>query len=86
MSGATSDTQSSMLDRPYVRFPMAVAAVAMALLLHLAMEQYLGLVVPLFLTFYPAIMLVAVMAGFWPGILATTLSALSAQYWLVAPR
>ncbi len=65
---------------------MAVAAVAMALLLHLAMEQYLGLVVPLFLTFYPAIMLVAVMAGFWPGILATTLSALSAQYWLVAPR
>jgi len=82
MSGAPS----SMLDRPCVRFPMAVAAVAMGLFVHLAMEQYLGLVVPLFLTFYPAIMLVAVMTGFWPGILATALSVLSAQYWLVTPR
>ena len=80
------ETTKSPLDRFFLRIPLAVAAVAAALLLHLAMERYLGLVVPLFITFYPAVIVTAVTLGFWPGLLATALSALAAQYWLIAPR
>jgi K+-sensing histidine kinase KdpD len=40
---------------------------------------------PYFVTFYPAVLLVASIAGGGPGIVATILSALAADYWFIAP-
>jgi PAS domain S-box-containing protein len=37
------------------------------------------------MTFIPAILIVAYFGGFWPGLLATVLSALGATYFLVEP-
>jgi PAS domain S-box-containing protein len=38
-----------------------------------------------FITFYPAIMVAAIVGGFGPGILATCLSTLAVDYWLISP-
>jgi two-component system, sensor histidine kinase and response regulator len=39
----------------------------------------------LYVTFFPAILIVAYFGGFWPGLLATVLSALAATYFLIEP-
>ena len=49
------------------------------------MEKSLGHGLAPFLTFYPAVMLVALAAGVWPGLLATAVAALLAGYWLIPP-
>ncbi|MFC3711298.1 sensor histidine kinase [Sphingoaurantiacus capsulatus] len=38
-----------------------------------------------YLTFFPAIILTAFLAGTWPGILCAALSGLSAWYWFIPP-
>jgi len=40
---------------------------------------------PTYLVFYPAVMLVALLGGLWPGLLATGLAALLAAYWILPP-
>jgi len=40
---------------------------------------------PTYLTFYPAVMLVALLAGQWAGLVATALSALVVSYWVLPP-
>lgn len=61
------------------RYTLAVFVVALATLVRYALELRLGPSPP-FLLFVPAIILVAVLAGFGPGILATFLSAVSVAY------
>src|SRR5664279_609912 len=75
-----------MIDRPYVRFFIAPLIVVPAFLLRQSMVQYLGAELPLFITFYPAVMVVALLVGFWPGLLATVLASLMAGYWILPPR
>ena len=60
--------------------------VVAALFLRQAMERYFGIELPPFITFYPAIMIVALLAGFWPGLLATVLASLVVDYWIFPPR
>jgi PAS domain-containing protein len=74
-----------VIDKPFARYALAVVAVAAALLLRYALVQGLGLALPPFATFYPAIIIVAVLAGFGPGLLATALTALVADYFLLPP-
>jgi PAS domain S-box-containing protein len=57
---------------------LSAAAVVLALLLHRALEQLLGQMLPPYILLYPTITLVAIAWGFWAGILATLLSALAA--------
>src|SRR5208283_507712 len=38
------------------------------------------------LTFYPAVMIVALLAGLWPGVLATALASLVVNFWVVSPH
>jgi PAS domain S-box-containing protein len=38
-----------------------------------------------YITFYPAVMIMATVGGFWPGVLATLLSALCADYFFLEP-
>jgi len=73
------------LDRPFARYAMAVVAVAAASLLQYALVQGLGLTMPAFITFSPAIFIVAVLVGLGPGLLATALSAVIVDYFILPP-
>ncbi|MDD5675719.1 MAG: DUF4118 domain-containing protein [Chitinivibrionales bacterium] len=72
-------------QRTSVRFALAPVAVIAGLLVRLALTQWVGPGLPTYVTFYPPVMLVAVVAGFWPGVLATACASLAADYWLLAP-
>lgn len=74
-----------MKDRFYLRLILAVVIVGAASLLRHVMVESLGPSLPLYITFYPAVMLAALLAGFWPGMLAILLSALAADYWFLPP-
>jgi PAS domain S-box-containing protein len=50
------------------------------------MLKYLGLDLPTYLTFYPAVMLVSLLLGLWPGLLTTAVAALLAAYWVIPPK
>jgi PAS domain S-box-containing protein len=74
-----------VLNRPFARYTIAVVAVALALVWRLAMVSALHAELPTYLTFYPAVMLVALLAGQWAGLVATALSALVVSYWVLPP-
>jgi len=62
----------------------AVGIVAEAFALQFLLTMRVGQLPP-YLLFYPAVMITAMLAGMWPGILATTLSALVVDVWLLPP-
>src|SRR6266481_9829228 len=64
-----------------VAFSVAVLAPAISLLLRWLLWPVLGDSVP-HMTFFPAVMIAAYFGGFWPGLLATILSAAAANYFL----
>ena len=66
-----------------IRYAFAVVAILLATGLRFWLLRFGPL--PLFLTFYPAVLLVALLAGGGPAILATLLAALAADYWFLAP-
>ena len=68
-----------MAGRAY-RYGSAVVIVAMAAALHWRLAESFGPLPP-FITFYPAVLLVASLGGGGPGLVATVLSALAADYW-----
>jgi hypothetical protein len=57
------DISKDVLDRPFARYAMAVVVVAASFLLRYFLVQGLGLTMPTFITFFPAIIIVAVLAG-----------------------
>jgi PAS domain S-box-containing protein len=67
-----------------VRYAFAAAAVAIAGVLRWWLSQAFG-PLPAFITFYPAVLLVASVAGGGPGILASVLAALVADYAFLPP-
>ncbi len=67
-----------------VRYGFAVAVVAVATAARAWLEQHVG-PMPLFVTWYPAVLLVASIGGGGPGVVATLLAALAADYWFIAP-
>ena len=68
----------------FIDYLKSLAAVAVAVLLRIVFSGLFGNTAPYF-TFYPAVMLAAVLGGFWPGVFATALSALIINYWLLRP-
>ena len=68
-----------------LRYALAVVAVAAAMGLRVAMTAWLGSGLPSYITFYPAVMAVALLAGFGPGLWATVLAALATAYWVLPP-
>ena len=68
-----------------LRYGLAVAAVAAALGVRLALTSWFGPGLPAYITFYPAVMLVALLVGLGPGLLATALAGLIAAYWILPP-
>jgi PAS domain S-box-containing protein len=70
--------------RTVALYAFAVVVVALATGMRLWLEKAFG-PMPLFVTFYPAVALVATVAGGGPGIVATLLSAMAADYWSIEP-
>src|SRR5260370_21253857 len=60
-------------------YGVAVLAPAVSLLVRWPLWPVLGDAVP-HMTFFPAVMVAAYFGGFWPGLLATFLSAVAANY------
>ena len=79
------DTSRAVLEKPLARYTMAVLVVAASFFLRFAIVRYLGVSLPVYITFYPAIMLVAVVAGLGPGLFATALLALGTDYMILPP-
>ncbi len=76
--------RTAFLDKPIARYGVAVVAVIVAALLRLPFSGVLSDKAP-FITFYPAVMVVAMLCGFRAGVLATLLSALAADFWVLYP-
>ncbi len=79
---------SEARNRPWLNYGVAVLAVGLALLLQFVL-------VPLFggdpdsspfMLFFAAVMVAAWFGGLWPGLLATTLSALLSNYFFLFPQ
>ncbi|MEK6793988.1 MAG: ATP-binding protein [Spirochaetota bacterium] len=74
-----------LLARPYIRFGIALLAVGAGAMLRYFCTLWVGPGLPTYVTFFPAVMLAAIMGGFWPGVAATLVSALTADFWLLTP-
>jgi PAS domain S-box-containing protein len=69
-----------------IRYGGALVAVGAALLLRLALMAWVGPGLPTYITFYPAVMVVALLGGLGPGLLATAAVVLAADYWIIPPQ
>jgi PAS domain S-box-containing protein len=68
-----------------LRYALSFVFVASAMGIRLMLEAWGGMGLPPYITFYPAVMAVALLAGFGPGVLATLLTGLVVLYWLLPP-
>src|SRR5438105_7262939 len=64
-----------------IAYGMAVLATVSCLLIRVLLRPLLKDAVP-HMTFFPAVMIAAYFGGFWPGLLATFLSAAAANFFL----
>lgn len=69
---------------PLAAYGLALLLVVIAVLVRGLVVDYIGPQSP-FITFYPAIILAALLGGLWPGILATALSVAAAWYAFIPP-
>jgi PAS domain S-box-containing protein len=67
----------------FFRYVLAVAVVGLAVAARSWLERFGPM--PLFITFYPGVLLVASFAGGGPGVLFTILAVLAADYWYIPP-
>ena len=86
MESCMSDPRVSLVNRASVRFGVAALAVAAAFGLRQAVLALAGGDLPTYITFYPAVMLAAIVGGLWPGLLATALTGLVVAYWVLPPE
>jgi PAS domain S-box-containing protein len=77
--------QQRMPGRWVLRYGLAMAGVAVAMGLRVAMTAWIGPGLPPYVTFYPIIMMAALLGGFGPGLAATMLAAVVADYWVLPP-
>jgi len=64
------------------RYGLAAVAVAAAMGFRLFLEAWAGSGLPPYITFFPAVMMVALLAGFGPGLVATALSGIIVIAWI----
>lgn len=73
-------------NHPVAGVVVSLIAVVVAFLLRRLMESLTGGELPLFVTFYPAVVFVAFLVGWIPGVIATIVSAFMAAFFVVEPR
>src|SRR5262249_16623972 len=71
-------------QHPDAAYGIAIGLVALATLTRWAIGDYIGGNVP-FITFFPAIIIGALLSGIWPGVCATILSVLAGWYLFLPP-
>ena len=81
-----SEDQEDVISRPFLRYTIAVVAIVIAFLMRQFMVRHLGAELPHYITFYPAVVLVAILAGLGPGLLATVVALLLTAYWILPPQ
>jgi len=69
-----------------VRYGASICIPVAALLSYQMLVKVVGGHLPTYITFYPAVIVTAILAGFGPGLLATATAALLAAYWLLPPQ
>jgi PAS domain S-box-containing protein len=69
-----------------VRYGAAILVVILAFWLYLAMISWFGPGLPTYILFYPAIIIVALLGGLGPGLVATIISVLIAGIWILPPQ
>ncbi len=77
-------TIAGTIRRQLLRYLITVVAVVLALQLRVTLES-LSLSLPTYVTYYPVVFLAAFLGDVFTGILATALSALLADYFLLSP-
>jgi len=68
-----------------LRCGLVAMAVSASMGLRLSLEAWVGPGLPTYITFYPAVMVVALLAGFAPGALTTVLICFMTAYWILPP-
>src|ERR1017187_3931371 len=68
------------------RYVAAVTAVGAGFLLRLGLTALVGPDLATYVTFYPAVMLSALLGGLGPGLLATIAAALGVDYFILPPH
>jgi PAS domain S-box-containing protein len=77
-----SEGKNKLLNRPLIRYGGSAAVVLLAFELRDVLQRLAGEALPAYITFFPAVMLVAMLGGFWPGIVATLLSSVIVGSWI----
>jgi PAS domain S-box-containing protein len=80
-----SDKLNTALRYHSFRYALAVGAVVLGILLRYGLYLWVGPGLPTYITFYPFVMLVALLGGLGPGLFATVLVVIVADYWLILP-
>src|SRR5512139_1688588 len=80
-----SDKLNTTLLHRASRYTLAVGAVALSSLLRYGMDMWVGPGLPTYITFYPAVMLAALLGGFGSGLMATVFAAVVVDYLLLLP-
>jgi len=83
--GRTKASKASYL-KLLLRYGVAVIIVAATFVIRFALSFAVGPGLPPYIIFYPAIMIVALLAGMWPGILATAVAAFITAFWVLPWR
>ena len=68
-----------------LRYGFVIAAVGFGLGLRSLLEECYGPGLPTYITFYPMVMIAALLCGFGPGFAATVLVGFSSAYWILPP-
>ena len=80
-----NNSSSSIRRRWVLRYGLAFVATAMGFGLRAVLTALAGEGLPTYITFYPLIMAVALLGGVGPGLLATLMTALAVDYWIIPP-
>jgi PAS domain S-box-containing protein len=83
--GTTPESAGRKWPGIVIRYAFAVGIVALATAVRWWLDQHFGTNAATFITWYPAVLLVASVAGGGPGIFATLLSGVIADYWFIPP-
>lgn len=79
-----AETLPRLRNNAAFKYTFCVGAFLLALVIRLALDADLPPGLP-FLTFFPAVILSALVAGLWPGIICAVISGLAALYFFVNP-
>ena len=79
------DIKKGLLNRLLIYYGLPICAVAGGFLLRQIITSYFGPGLPTYITFYPAVMVAAIVGGVSAGLVATGISVLITVYWIIPP-